>query len=222
MAYDRAVQLAEKTANGVGPNFELQSYTKYRMTATQYMDLGTWLNSNSEVAFVNLICFPGTGDEHCPYTKPYYTIKPVMSMREQYAYKFLPDIDGNSFSGRYRGFLRSTSLPIKATIYSEWHDSRLVPWLHFVPMDNSFVDIYGILDYFIGTGIAQHVEGSETPIVEGAHDEQAKKIADAGKEWAERVLRKEDMQVYVMRLFLEYARICDDLRERLGFVDDLR
>ena len=47
-------------------------------------------------------------------------------------------------------------------------------------------------------------------------------MADAGKEWAEQVLRREDMQIYVMRLLLEYARVCDEKRERLGFIDDLR
>ena len=128
-------------------------------------------------------------------------------MAEQYNNKYLPDIDGNSFSGRYRGFLGSSSLPIKATIYDEWHDSHLVPWKHFVPMDNTFDDIYGIMEYFIGNenvGLA-------------GHDDVAEKIATEGKEWTERVLRKEDMQIYVMRLLLEYARLCDDERDVLGW-----
>ncbi|KAF2807159.1 uncharacterized protein BDZ99DRAFT_465089 [Mytilinidion resinicola] len=215
-----SVQLAEKHGNGVGKNFVLSSYSTYHLTATQHMDLGSWLNSIVDAAFVNLLCFPPSGDEHCWYTNPFYQTKPGKKMQEQYAYKYLPDIDGNSFSGRYRGFMRSTSLPIKATIYSEWHDSRLVPWVHFVPMDNSFVDIYGILDYFIGTGVEEKDKEGNV-FIEGAHDEQAKEIALKGQEWAERVLRKEDMQVYVMRLYLEYARICDDNRDRLGFIGDV-
>ncbi|KAH1405016.1 hypothetical protein KXX64_009627, partial [Aspergillus fumigatus] len=106
-----------------------------------------------------------------------------MPMNKQYDYKYLPDVDGNSFSGRYRGFLLSTSLPIKATIYDEWHDSRLIPWAHFVPMDSTFLDIYGIMEYFIG------YRGS-------GHDHAARKIALNGKKWAEKVLRPEDMQIY--------------------------
>jgi hypothetical protein len=35
------------------------------------------------------------------------------------------------------------------------------------------------------------------------------------------VLRKEDMHVYMLRLLLEYARLCDDNREKLGFEGDL-
>ncbi|KAF2184025.1 glycosyltransferase family 90 protein [Zopfia rhizophila CBS 207.26] len=222
MVNGTAVQMAEKNPEGAGqgPNFILQSYKTYHLTATQYMDLGTWLKDIADVGFVHLVCFPETGNLHCPYTDPFFEVKEGKPMKEQYHYKFLPDLDGNSFSGRYRSFLKSTSLPIKATIYSEWHDSRLIPWLHFVPMDNSFVDIYGILDYFIGTGIDFKTEDGKV-LTEGAHDKAAEKIAMAGKEWAEKVLRREDMLIYVMRLFMEYARVCDDQREKLGFIADM-
>ncbi len=124
--------------------------------------------------------------------------------------KYLPDIDGNSFSGRFRAFLRSTSLTIKATIYDEWHDARLMPWVHFVPMDNTFVDLYAILDFFMG------YQG------EGRHDSLAEEIADEGRSWTDRVLRREDMALYMWRLILEWARVCDDKRDVLGWVDDLK
>lgn len=223
MVNGTAVQLAEANRNGAGhgPNFILQSYNTYRLTATKYMDLGSWLNEITDVGFVHLTCFPSNGGPHCDYTDHYFEIKPNMKLQDQFRHKFLPDIDGNSFSGRYRSFLFSTSLPIKATIYAEWHDSRLTPWVHFVPMDNSFVDVYGILDYFIGTGV-EFKYGNGTVLIEGAHDEAAKRIAMAGKEWAEKVLRKEDMLIYYMRLLMEYARVSDDQRERLAFVDDLK
>jgi hypothetical protein len=35
------------------------------------------------------------------------------------------------------------------------------------------------------------------------------------------VLRREDMLLYVWRLLLEFARVCDENRARLGYVDDL-
>ena len=134
-------------------------------------------------------------------------------MAPQFDRKFVPDIDGNSFSGRYRGFLLSTSLPIKATIFREWHDSRLMPWVHFVPMDNRFMDFYGIMEYFLGYE-------SENTKIKG-HDAAAEKIAMAGQAWANKVLRQEDMQIYVFRLLLEYARLGHDNRDKLGFVKDL-
>jgi len=159
---------------------------------------------------MDLLCWPPEGNLHCSYTDPYFEVKGSMPMKAQYTYKYLPDVDGNSFSGRYRGFLLSSSLPIKATIYNEWHDSRLVPWAHFVPMDSTFMDIYGIMEYFVG------YPGAES------HDSVARKIALDGQSWAAKVLRREDMQIYVYRLLLEYARICDDRRNLLGYVDDLK
>ncbi len=35
------------------------------------------------------------------------------------------------------------------------------------------------------------------------------------------MLRKDDMQIYVLRLLLEYARVSDERREQMGWVADL-
>ncbi|KAK5201980.1 hypothetical protein LTR16_000789 [Cryomyces antarcticus] len=204
-----SVKLAE-TSNRPPPNFELPGYSYYGLAAPRNGYLGDWVATFADAAFVHLLCFPDEGEAgKCAYDEQYFSLAAETPMQEQYNSKYLPDIDGNSFSGRYRGFLRSTSLPIKATVYSEWHDARLVAWKHFVPMDNTFVDVYGLMQYFLGFG------------GKGAHDEVAARIAKEGREWAERVLRREDMLVYVYRLLLEYARICDDERHRLGWVGDL-
>lgn len=194
-------------------NFELPS-TAYDLTAQKEGRLGEWVNSWTDVGFTELFCRedyePKPEWGHCPYTDDEFKILLGQSMAIQFGYKYLPDIDGNSFSGRYLGFLRSTSLPIKSTLWREWHDSRLVAWKHFVPMDNRFSDFYGIMEYFIG--YENSVPG---------RDKVAEKIAMDGKAWAEKVLRKEDMQIYVLRLLLEYARLSDDRRELMGWVDDL-
>jgi hypothetical protein len=195
-------------------NFELPDNA---IVAQQEGKLGEWVSSWSDMGFTDLFCEtlpqepqPRTS---CPYTSPHFEVLGGVKMQEQFAQKYLPDIDGNSFSGRYLGFLRSTSLPIKATVWREWHDSRLVAWKHFVPMDNRYSDWFGIMQYFLG------YEGKTESLP--AHDEEAERIARAGKDWAEKVLRKEDMQVYVLRLLLEYARISDERREHMGWVEDL-
>ncbi|EMC94169.1 glycosyltransferase family 90 protein [Baudoinia panamericana UAMH 10762] len=215
MVNSTSVRLAE-TGEQLPQNYVLPANDSYELAAypnARYIKskspLAYWVGEWSNAAFVHLLCFPEPADnpQHCPYTDHYFSVEKLMPMSEQYAYKYLPDLDGNSFSGRYRAFLFSTSLPIKATIYKEWHDSRLVPWKHFVPMDNTFSDIYGIMEYFVGNGKAG-VAG---------HDDAARDIALGGKEWAEKVLRMEDMQIYLFRLLLEYARICDDDRERMGW-----
>lgn len=184
-------------------NFEIPQAGLYNLTAPS---LGRWVGEFADASFVHLLCFPDPNPPFCEYTDPWFSVAKAMPMKEQYSHKYLPDIDGNSFSGRYRGFLDSTSMPIKATIYDEWHDSRLIPWIHFVPMDNTFIDIYGIMEYFVGQGQKQ------------GHDGVAKAIALGGKAWGEKVLRREDMQIYVFRLLLEYARLCDDNRDRMGWV----
>ncbi|CAK4030329.1 glycosyltransferase family 90 [Lecanosticta acicola] len=195
------------------PTFVLPANDAYDLTVQKSgageTPFSEWVATWADAAFVHLLCFPDESPPHCRHTDPYFSVEKGMPMSEQYLNKYLPDIDGNSFSGRYRGFLGSTSMPIKATIYQEWHDSRLVPWKHFVPMDNTFIDIYGIMQYFVGNSI----EGLD------GHDEEAKSIALEGKAWAEKVLRKEDMSIYVYRLILEYARLCDDERDRLSWVE---
>ncbi len=178
--------------------------------------LSDYVTYTNDIGFTDLFCDPGGEIDSCWYMDNDYAVVPGLPMSQQFNYKYLPDIDGNSFSGRYRAFLLSTSLPIKATIYREWHDSRLVAWKHFVPMDNRFMDYYGIMEYFRGF---EGLGGSEEV---PDHNDAAKKIAYDGKDWAEKVLRKEDMQIYVFRLLLEYARVCDDNRDILGFVGDLK
>lgn len=90
----------------------------------------------------------------------------------------------------------------------EWHDSRLIPWVHFVPFDNTYRDFYAIMAYFVGM-----------PPYVGGREEAARQIAEDGSSWAAKVLRKEDMLVYVYRLVLELARIMSDDRERMAFVE---
>lgn len=101
-------------------NFMLPSYDYYNLTSGLEGQLPDLLNEHVDSGFVHLICFPcdeeggpcefDGADPHCSYTDPYFAVTPGMPMGEQYANKYLPDIDGNSFSGRYRGSLLSTSL----------------------------------------------------------------------------------------------------------------
>ncbi|KAI0202114.1 glycosyltransferase family 90 protein [Astrocystis sublimbata] len=195
-------------------NFELPAST-YEIMASKEKRLGEWVSQWADVGFTDLMCDPEyepkPEDGACPYTDEHFELIDGIDLAEQFTYKYLPDVDGNSFSGRYLGFLRSTGVPIKSTMWHEWHDSRLIAWKHFVPMDNRFSDYYGIMEYFLGYGK-----------VKPGHDAAAKKIAMDSKVWAESVLRKEDMQIYVLRLLLEYARLSDDDREKLGWVDDIK
>lgn len=193
------------------PDFGLAAQQHIVSADTHKTALSDWVALWADVAFVDLMCEEEEEGGQCYYTSPSFSVQEGIRLADQFNWKYLPDIDGNSFSGRYLGFLRSTSLPIKATVYREWHDSRLLAWKHFVPMDNRYSDWFGIIEYFLGYR-------NERP----AHDAEAAAIAKAGKEWAEKVLRREDMQIYTLRLLLEYARVGDERRHKMGWAEDLK
>jgi hypothetical protein len=147
--------------------------------------------------------------------------------------------------------LRDGKVTLRASVYRNWFHARLMPWVHFVPLDNTFVDLYGVMEYFFDNEVGEEKEfGHAVGEVQGhehhfhtpedqdtssstekkarrsskceGHDEAAQRIAAAGKEWADKVLRKEDALIYTCRLLLEYARVLDDKRDRLGWFDDLK
>lgn len=104
-----------------------------------------------------------------------------------------------------------------------------------MPLDLRGQGVFSTLAYFAGvdvkgglgggrvTGRAEEgqrrgkMEGEGRGIKMEARVEEGEKIAEAGREWAGKVLRKEDMEVYMFRLLLEWARLTDDRRDELGF-----
>lgn len=166
--------------------------------------VSAWLKDTADVGFTDLLC-----SSTCEAMSSAYKLVPSINMKDQYSWKYLLDIDGNGHSGRFRAFLLSNSAVMKATIFKEWHDSRLVPWAHYIPISMDLNGLWATMAYFVGFG--------ET----GAHDAAGRRIAVEGKEWAEKVLRKSDMELYAYRLLLEYARLCDERRESLGYTADL-
>lgn len=153
----------------------------------------------------------------CHFYDDVWTYKNMTTLSQQFESKFVVDVDGHSFSGRWHAFLRSKSLGIKSTIFREWHDSRLFAWRHFVPLDNRYDELYSILTYFIGLGT---VNGKPEEPYMPQHDFEGRRLGRQGREWAAKVLRKEDIEIYTFRLLIEYARIIDDNRDRIGYSGD--
>jgi hypothetical protein len=193
----------------IGLNATLQKDLHQNTNSLYDLD-AEWLRQSTDVAFTSLSCEPERdGEEICSSLASRFKIADSMSMHEQYGWKYLPDIDGNTLSGRFRAFMLSNSAPMKATIFSEWHDKRLVPWSHFIPFGFDYEEIYDVMAYFLGSNTSC------------AHDNAGNRIAKSGKRWAEQVLSKEDMILYVYLTLLEYARVVDDNRDFLGYVGDL-
>ncbi|KAJ5154925.1 Lipopolysaccharide-modifying protein [Penicillium coprophilum] len=159
---------------------------------------------------------------NCSFYDDVWTYKDPKDFSEQFKAKYLVDIDGHSFSGRWRAFQLSKSLGIKATIFREWHDSRLFPWRHFVPMDNRYDDLYGLMTYFLGldspASPVDALSASEPHMK--SHDFEAEVIASQSREWAQHALRNEDLDIYLYLLLLEYGRIIDDNRDSIGYSGD--
>jgi hypothetical protein len=145
---------------------------------------------HTDVGFTEaLACVPD-----CSFYDNIWAFKNMTTLSEQFISKFLVDVDGHSFSGRWHAFLQSKSLGIKSTIFRKWHDSRLFAWRHFVPLDNRFDELYSILTYFIGLGSPSDAGKEGVPYVQ-RHDFEGRKLGQQGREWASKVLRPEDIEV---------------------------
>lgn len=60
---------------------------------------------------------------HLPLTQEY------MSTEEANMYKYIFDVDGNGWSGRFHRLLRSKSAILKSTATVEWWNDRIQPWV---------------------------------------------------------------------------------------------
>ncbi|KAJ9151953.1 Capsular associated protein [Pleurostoma richardsiae] len=112
--------------------------------------------------------------------------------------------------------LRSKSLPFVASIFKEWYTERLMPWVHYVPIDLRFHGLHSTLAYFTGLKGRGKVNGREMELE--ARMEDAKWISEQGRRWADKAIRAEDMQIYLFRLLLEWGRLIQDDRDEIGFV----
>ncbi|KAJ7220600.1 glycosyl transferase family 90-domain-containing protein [Mycena pura] len=133
------------------------------------------------------------------------------SVKEAGDYKYVIDVDGNGWSGRFKRLMTTNSLVFKATIYPEWFIDRIAPWVHYVPIQVDLSDLHDALVFFRGD-----VSGM------GAHDGLAHKIADAGRRWSKQFWRREDMVAYFYRLILEYVRLMSEDREAMSYLGFIR
>jgi hypothetical protein len=65
---------------------------------------------------------------------------------------------------------------------------RIAPWVHYVPVQIDLSDLHDILLFFRGG-----LDGK------GAHEEMARKMASAGREWSKKFWRREDLTAYMFR-----------------------
>jgi hypothetical protein len=68
---------------------------------------------------------------------------------------------------------------------------RLAPWVHYVPIQIDYSDLYDALVFFRGDLAGR-----------GAHEDLASRIAREGREWSLKFWREEDMIAYLFRCVL--------------------
>lgn len=130
-------------------------------------------------------CDPGD----CDAQKQFFDIKEVRDQSDAWAYKYLLDIDGNAFSGRFYAFLQSKSLVYKMAIFREWHEEWLKPWVHYIPLSLKGDEWVEAVRWFAGEAVGKM---------------DAERLAVQGREWAKKVLRNDDLEVWFFRLLIEY------------------
>jgi hypothetical protein len=123
-----------------------------------------------------------------------YDIHEPDERAESFKYTLNFDLDGNGHSGRFYRLLNSRSLPLKQTVFREWHDERLQPWLHYVPISLGMEELPEVVRY-----LSLEREGQQL----------AELLAAKGREWSLRALRPVDQAIYLYRLMLELARLQD-------------
>ncbi|OJA14308.1 hypothetical protein AZE42_01569 [Rhizopogon vesiculosus] len=145
---------------------------------------------------------------------------PAVPLGQHWAYKYLIDLDGMAYSGRFLALLSSESTVIKSTIWREFFSDWLQPWLHYIPLSSSYAEIYNIHAFYSGptpsTLEAANLTAKHT-MRSSEGDRHLQRIARAGRQWKKTIGRTVDMEVYVYRLCLEYARLWADDRDSMNF-----
>ncbi|KOS16787.1 Beta-1 [Escovopsis weberi] len=154
---------------------------------------------------------------------------------EHWRYRHLMDLEGpGGPGGRLLAFMRSASLPYRAVRTRSWYEERLQAWHHYVPVDVRLGKGFWAVLEFLGSNHAEErprwghgrhggrrhqnqSQGQGHSQNQNQDEDAAERMARQGREWAGKALRREDMQIYMFRLLLEWGRIVDDDRERLGF-----
>lgn len=152
--------------------------------------------------------------ENCDIVKKAYGEQQSDLEPLEYRYVLLLDEDDGP-SPQQERTIRSNSVPFISTVFTTWYTERIRPWLHFVPIDPRYQALHTTYLYFTGTENRGKIAGRNTNMKGRLTD--AEWIAQEGKKWAEKALGERDMEVYLFRLLLEWGRLIDDQRDRIGF-----
>ena len=119
-----------------------------------------------------------------------FDFAPREGKNELWKWKYLLDIDGKGLSGRFYYVMKSKSLVFRCALMREWHNDRILPWVHYIPLRLNGTDWYETVRFFIEEERGQIL---------------GKQMGYGSGVWAKSVLRKEDFEVWWFRMLLEYV-----------------
>lgn len=161
--------------------------------------------------------YTGCLGPNCALARQAYGLHDEVQEPLEYRYVLLLDNDAGPSPSVLRT-VRSHSVPFVSTIFRQWYTDRLIPWLHFVPIDIRYQGLHTTLSYFTGTPKNSTLNGRPVELEPQGRD--GRWIAQEGAKWAKKALGEKDMEVYLFRLLLEWGRLLDDKREEIGFSKD--
>ncbi|MBW0548405.1 hypothetical protein O181_088120 [Austropuccinia psidii MF-1] len=161
-----------------------------------------------DIGFVDSPVQCAVEDGTCNILNQTYVFKDTVGPSVMNGFKYIIDVDGNGWSGRFHKLMSSKSAILKSTVFPEWYSDRIQPWYHYIPLRVDYQDLYDIAAFLLGDIDGKH-----------DHDEIGKQIGQAGSDWVKEFWRLEDMQAYFYLLILEYSRLLNRNIEDLTLMD---
>ena len=176
-AIDQAKILRDVNKNTGDSNTETHWEVK-EVTRTDFRD-------SMDVRFSHVgQCDPGD----CDAQREFFDIADEEDQQNAWKFRYLLDMDGNAFSGRFYAFLKSRSMVFKMAVFREWHEEWIKPWVHYVPLSLQGGEALEAVRYF-----SAEEEGAR----------QGVRLAESGRAWAKSSLRNADFEAWFFRLLLE-------------------
>ncbi|RVD87256.1 uncharacterized protein DFL_001498 [Arthrobotrys flagrans] len=148
------------------------------------------VRNNTDLFDVGMTAYIQCDWDVCQAMEGAFGRPPRADKSDSFKYKFVMDLDGNGYSGRFYRLLQSNSVVFKQTLVEQWHDDRVIPWVHYVPVTIGLDEIEDLVNFFSTQGARQ-----------------AEEIAAESTSWVQAALRPIDMTIYEYRLLLEYAAL---------------
>ncbi|KAJ6512165.1 glycosyl transferase family 90-domain-containing protein [Mycena vitilis] len=174
------------TSNGghiVGENY--RSFPRFRL-----LDMA---RQNKELINAKMTRFAeGHCGKECDRVRiiqEYDIFGPFAPRNDALQYKYLLDVDGNTFSGRFLTLLRSGSLVFKSTVFEEYFNDWILPYEHYIPVKPDLSDLLEKIEWAL------------------AHEGEARRIQETGKLFTERVMTDAQNDCYFAAVLLEWARL---------------